>query len=206
MILQILADAGKVELHRYPEGAKLLGGTDAGEQQQLRRVDGAAGEHHFPRGPHLIQLAAAHIFNADGAVHLDQYPGRLRLGANGEIFALGDRMQIGRGRAAALAVFLRHLKQTAAELHCAVKIGIERNPGLLRRLEEDVTQRVGVRPLGDVERPVAAVKFVVQALVALGFFEIRQHVRITPARIAELPPVIVVRRLAAHIDHGVDRT
>ncbi len=56
-------------------------------------------------------------------------------------------------------------------MYRAVEIGIERYPGLLRRLEEDVTQRVGVRPLGDVERPVAAVKFVVQALVGSDFLK-----------------------------------
>src|SRR5207248_10694799 len=35
--------------------------------------------------------------------------------------------------------------------------------------------------------------------------EKRQHIVPAPAVEPELPPMIVVRRLAAHIDHGVDR-
>ena len=80
-------------------------------------------------------------------------------------------MQIGRGRAPALAVFLRHLEQAAADLRRAVEIRIERHAGLLRRLDERMAQRIGVGPLGDVERAVVAVEFIVQALVALGFLE-----------------------------------
>ena len=70
---------------------------------------------------------------------------------------------------------------------------------MLRRLNKDVAQRIGVGPLGDVERPGAAMKFVVQTLIALGLLEQRQHVGVAPAGIAELPPVVVIRRLAAHM-------
>ena len=114
-------------------------------------------------------------------------------------------MQISRCRAPTPAVFLGHLKQPAAELRGAVEIRIERQAGLLRPLDEDMAERICVGTLGDIERAISAMKAVVQALVAFGLLEVRQHVVIVPAGIAELAPMIVVRRLAAHIDHRIDR-
>jgi hypothetical protein len=83
-------------------------------------------------------LAAAHIFDANRATLVDQNAGDLRFGQDGEVFPRRRRMQIGRSRAPARAVFLRHLEETAAELRHAVEIGIERQAGLLGRLDENV--------------------------------------------------------------------
>src|SRR6202011_1092694 len=54
-------------------------------------------------------------------------------------------------------------------------------------------------------QPVAAAKLVRAALVTFHPPEDRQHVLIAPAAVAELGPVVVILRLAAHIDHAVDR-
>src|SRR5271156_7084448 len=43
VILQVLADAGKIVRHLRAERTQFLGRADAGEEQKLRRVDGAAG-------------------------------------------------------------------------------------------------------------------------------------------------------------------
>ena len=137
---------------------------------------------------------------------LDEHTRRLRFFQDGKILARRHRMQIGRSRAPAAAVFLRHLKQPAAKLYGTIEIRIERQAGLLRCLNENMTERIGIGAFGDIERALGAVKAVAQALVALGFLEIRQHVVVAPAGIAELAPVIVVGRLAPHIDHGIDRT
>jgi hypothetical protein len=129
----------------------------------------------------------------------------MRLGHYGEVLARRHRMQVSGCRAPAPAVFLRHLKEPAAQLHGAVEIRIERQAGLLRGLDEEMAERIRIGTLGDIERTVVAVKAVVQVLVALGPLEVRQHIVVAPAGIAELPPMIVVSRLAAHIDHGIDR-
>src|SRR6516165_4438006 len=42
-------------------------------------------------------------------------------------------------------------------------------------------------------------------LVMLGFLEIGQYSFVRPAAVAELGPGVVVERIAAHIDHAVDR-
>src|SRR5580658_4777613 len=98
---------------------------------------------------------------------------RQRRGENCEVFPLARRMQICRGGAATFAVFLRHLEQAAAVLFRAVEVGIERNSGLLRGLDEQVTERIGVRTLRDIERTFTAVERIGQTLVALGELEER---------------------------------
>src|SRR5579863_9009691 len=46
---------------------------------------------------------------------------------------------------------------------------------------------------------------VAAALLVLGFLEIRQNTVPVPPRAAALAPQIVIGRVAAHIDHAVDR-
>ena len=49
-------------------------------------------------------------------------------------------------------------------------------------------------------------KFVGSALLVFRLLEERQHVLPIPALAAALPPIVVIGRRAAHIDHAVDRT
>ncbi len=56
-----------------------------------------------------------------------------------------------------------------------------------------------------MERAALAAAVVALACEMLGLLEVGQHVLVGPAAIAELAPRIVVARLAAHIDHAVDR-
>jgi hypothetical protein len=200
-----LPTPGRSSTGRHLCGAQLRSRADPGEREKLRRVDGAAGDQDLLGGARGVPAAAAHIFDADRAAVLDENARRLRRGADDEVGARRRGAQIGRGRAPVLAVLLRDLEQTATRLYRAVEIRIERNAGLLRRLEKDVAQDIGVGPLGDVERSVAAVELVVEALVALRLDEEWQHVGIAPAGIAELPPMVVVSGLTADIDHRIDR-
>ena len=107
--------------------------------------------------------------------------------------------------AAPQAPALCDLVATDAFLIRAVEVRIERQTCLLRRLDKDMAERIGVGTLRDIERAVFTVKAIMQALVALGLLEVRQHVVVAPAGIAELTPMIVIGRLPAHIDHGIDR-
>ena len=61
------------------------------------------------------------------------------------------------------------------------------------------------RQVLDVERAAGAVPGVGAALVVLGPLEVGQHLGPGPAGVARGRPVVVVARLAAHVDHGVDR-
>ena len=53
--------------------------------------------------------------------------------------------------------------------------------------------------------PPAAVHRARAGVVVLRLEEVGQHVVPAPAEVAELAPVVVVRRLAPHVDHAVDR-
>ena len=76
----------------------------------------------------------------------------------------------------------------------------------VRRRDHLLQQRhLVARRVGDAQQAVAAAEPVGAAVVALHALEDRQHVLVAPAAVAELRPVIVVLRLAADIDHAVDR-
>ena len=51
--------------------------------------------------------------------------------------------------------------------------------------------------VGDRERPANSMQRILAPLLVLGPAKVRQHIVKAPAGIAELPPVIVIRRLAA---------
>src|SRR3546814_2562096 len=59
VVLQVGADAGAVGHDRDAVSTQLRFRADAGQHQQLRRVDRTAAEDHFPRGPVADCLAPA---------------------------------------------------------------------------------------------------------------------------------------------------
>ena len=59
--------------------------------------------------------------------------------------------------------------------------------------------------VGDVQQAAGAAALVRLALEVLGLLEVRQDALVRPAAIAELAPGVVVERLAADIEHAVDR-
>ena len=59
---------------------------------------------------------------------------------------------------------------------------------------------MGFAYVGDRERAADAVQHVLAACLVLGATKIGQHIVKAPAGIAELPPVIEVRGLAADIE------
>ena len=91
MVLQVAADTRQVGHHRHGQRAELVGRPDAGQHQQLRRVDGAAAEDDLAGGPRLADLAALAILDADRAVLLEQHPPRQRACLDGEVRPLHRR-------------------------------------------------------------------------------------------------------------------
>jgi hypothetical protein len=59
--------------------------------------------------------------------------------------------------------------------------------------------------VGNRERPAHPVQRILAARLVLGAAEVGQHILEAPAGIAELAPMIEVRRLAADIEQAVDR-
>ena len=87
----------------------------------------------------------------------------------------------------------------------AVEIGILRIAGLDRGGDKAVMQFVPCPQIGNAERAARAVMPVRAALLVFGAAEIRKHVLIRPAGIAELAPQIEILALAADINQPVDR-
>ena len=182
-----------------------IGGADAGELQELRRIIGAAGHQHFFPCARGAQFSILLVFDRLRAAPLEQEALRQRRSLHMQIGAAHRRPQIGIGAGGAAAAPRRGLEEAGAFLGLAVEIRIEGNAGLDRGLHEGFRQRILVPPVRHRERPAGAVKLVLAALLVLRLPEIRQHVVKTPADIAALAPAVVVLVLAAHIEQAVDR-
>ena len=74
----------------------------------------------------------------------------------------------------------------------------------LRRLKEDLLHWISRAQLVDGERAALAVILAAEIGVVFRALEVGQHVGERPAGIAERSPLIVVRAVAADIDHRVD--
>jgi len=97
------------------------------------------------------------------------------------------------------------LKRAGAFLLAVVEIVVERQTGLLGGGDEMVSEFPMDRLVGNAQRSARAVRRVGAALLVLGLAEIGQHAVPVPAGAAALPPQIVIGRVAAHVDHAVDR-
>src|SRR5690606_762779 len=85
-----------------------------------------------------------------------------------------------------------------------VEVGVARQPRLYGGLDEDEAEGVGIARVLDAQRPADAVVGVGPAGVVLGALEVGQDALVVPARAAGLGPAVVVRPVAADVDHGVD--
>src|SRR3546814_57108 len=83
---------------------------------------------------------------------------------------------------------------------------LARNAGLLGRFGETIENVPAQPQLLDTQLAAAAVMCACAAPMILTFLEDGQHGIPTPFRIAaELCPLVIVARLATHVDHAVDR-
>lgn len=179
------------------------------QHEQLGRVEGRCCKHHLaPRTDHFgrpladdLHPRGATVFNHD-FLSESTYQ-RTALPFQGWL-------EIGVGGRPATAAPDRRVHRAEAFLLLAVVVvrrGITRlNPGL----NEGFGQRVVARAARDVQRaastapaPVAAVSTGVPMLHP---FEIGQHVGISPALRTAVGPAVIVLRVAAHINHAIDRT
>ena len=77
MVLQILADARQVNLHRDVELPQLRLRADAGEHQQFRRLERACRQQHLAVAAQDAALAAVPILDACRPLPLEQDPAHL---------------------------------------------------------------------------------------------------------------------------------
>ncbi len=207
VILQVLADARGVEHHRNAQLAQRFPGPDARQHQHLRRLQRAGRQQHLARGEHLFRGAARiAIFDAYRVQSFHQDAGGARTRDHMQVGPLQVRRDVALGRAAALAVLLRELRQADAFEARAVEVRIPRVAGLRAGLDERARIHAGLHHVGHVERAARAVVLAVAPeLVVLGLAEVRQNVGVAPAGVALRGPAVVVAAVAAHVHHPVDR-
>ncbi len=209
MVLKVLADAG--EIMDDPDAFVLQFGrrADARQEQQLRRVEGAAAKDHLAARLYGQFPSSPQAGKADGLPALEQDLRRQRLRQHGQVPAAHHRMEIGSSSrtAFALAAFsvkLRHLVEAGALLLRSVEIGIFAYLGLRAGLDKSLRDGAWRVLLGDVQRAGITVQGVATALVTLRPPEIRQHILPGPAGATLRSPVVIVAGMAADIEHRVD--
>ncbi len=135
---------------------------------------------------------------------VEQQPVRQHAGLDPQVRPRQGRPKIGVGRAPASAVMHGHVEGAEALLLRAVQVAANRIARLPRRLDEGVVKRIALTAALGVERPAAAAIGVVTPCVVFRPLEIGQDIGIGPTGGAQLPPMVEVARIAAHINHAVD--
>src|SRR6516165_5470849 len=97
------------------------------------------------------------------------------------------------------------LEITGAFLGGPVEIVVAGKARLLRGRDESLAQRMRFAHVGNRERPAHPMQRILAARLVLGAAKIGQHILEAPAGIAELAPMIEVRRLAADVEQAIDR-
>ncbi len=172
----------------------------------MRRVDGAAAEDHLARR-HLLPVDPVLTEgDAGSAFAVEQQSGDQRVGLDLQIAAVPGLGEKRPRRRAAQPPPPRHLRIGDALLRSAVVILGERKAGLLGGLDKAVGQIEDRAVILDDQRAAAvAVGRIAVAAIGLRLAEERQHLVVAPAAAAHLRPVVVIGRVAAHVEHAVDR-
>lgn len=209
VVVQVAAHAGQVVRDGHVDLLQLLARSDTREQQQLRRVDCAAGHDHLQLGVEVLARAVTadhlnpvRLFGGrvdedlgDGRVEQDVQVGPVLDGAQ-EGLAGGQARPVARGGlrdGEARVLEAVHVADGLAHLHGGGQDGVR--------------QRRVVRELGDRQRAADAVQPRVHGVglqVVLGLEEEGQDVLVAPARVAHGRPVVVVAPAAAHVHHAVE--
>ncbi|GAC1612062.1 MAG: hypothetical protein NVS3B27_00160 [Novosphingobium sp.] len=165
-------------------------------------------DDHLARGigaQHRLTLAKAEI-DARGATVLDHDTMGPRAGLGRQIGPFGDRREIAARRAPALAIGDRQLIAPETLLIVPVEIVGQLVPRLPPRLDTGAVERmIGTFAPCHRQRPAGAVKGIGPVDEVFRAFEIGQRFGIGPAVQTHLPPLVVIARVPADIDHAVDR-
>src|SRR3954468_3014898 len=191
---------------RNPARAQQFALADAGELQQFRRVDRTPADDHLARRLRLPGNAVDGVAHADATLAFEDQRFRHRALLDDQVRPSTHGIEIADRRTLALAARDRDLRDADTFLSLPIQVWIERQADPAGGLDDLLQQRHFIpRRIGHPQQPIAAAKLVRTAVVAFHPAEDRQHVLIAPAAVAELGPVVVILRLAAHIYHAVDR-
>ncbi len=174
------------------------GRSDAREQQNLRRLQGAGAEDHLAAGTHLMLLAVVLVEHPRGTTGRHQYPQDECVRVQRDIAARECRPQKGLGGGLTPATADDALAKADAFVGRAGEVF-----GAGKAQARGGGDEIPVQPIRPA-RPhhvhgtaVTVVGGHRQILVVLAAHEVRQHLGITPAGGTGGDPVLVVTRIAA---------
>ena len=131
MVLQALADAGQIMVDLDAMLSQLRRRADAGDHQELRRLDGAGGEDDLTCADRLLDAVDA-AGDADGPLALEPDARDLGVGLDLEIRSRPGGLQVAGGTAAASAAADGELEVADAFLARTVEVVVPRQAGLAR--------------------------------------------------------------------------
>ena len=205
VILEVLADPGEVGGHVDPEPAQLVGRTHSRQQQELGRVDRAAGQDHLAGGVRGPGAAPLEVVDPGRAPPLEPHPGREGAGHHVQVRPPAGRVQPGPRRAPAPPPPGRHVHPSEAFLLVAVHVLGHRVAGLPARLDEGVEERV--RGRAPSIRAAARPRRATGRRRARGPRNAgsREGPRRSSSGQAPRGPAVVVAGVAPDVHHAVDR-
>jgi len=127
MVLEVLADPGKILGDVDAVFSQERRGSDARQLQQVGRVEGSTRRDHFAGHERLGGRSAHPRLDADGALPLEKHPGRVRAAQDLEVRPMLDRVEI---------------RPRGAPAHAAGEVSIERGETLLSEAVDVFRQRV----------------------------------------------------------------
>ena len=182
--------------------------ANAGQVEDLRRLEGASAQQHLARGIGRLQVCRSGdaVIDADSAALFKADLMGVRAKGDGQIrAAFQDRVQIALRRTPATPVLDGQLIAAKALLRGAVKVLRHRIARLPSSLDDaGIEGMAGPLAPTDAQRAISAVIVIGTVLEAFGLFEIGQRIGIGPALQAHLAPLIIVAGMAANIDHAID--
>jgi hypothetical protein len=187
------------------ERAQPLRLADTGELEQMRRADRACAEDHLAARHGGLLGSGDARFDADGAAVLDQHALHLRERCDAQVGPVAHRLQERLGGVHADAAALRHVEIGDAVIVATVEVGHARDAGRNGCIADGVQDRPMQALALDAQFAAGAMGLVGTVDEVLMLPEQRQHIVPAPALVAELAPLVIVARLAAHVDHAVDR-
>ena len=200
-------DTGQVGDDRDAEGAEVVGAPDAGQLEELRRVDRPAGEDDLAAFDAFGAAALPLDVDGDRAPPLEDDPGHERPRPDGQVLPATDRLEVRlRGRQPPAVVDVA-IERRETLLAVAVDVVGQVVARLLAGREEGLEQRVRGRTTFQDQRPVMAAPRIVgrggQAVLHL--LEVRQAMGVVPCLHPGIGrPALVVEWVATLEDLAVD--
>ena len=143
-------------LHRNAEGVEQLGLTDAGQFQDVRRLDGSGGDDDFLVAAGFLGDAVLCVSDADGAFAVEHDFRGVGVGFDAQIRTGADRIEKAARGGPAFAVLLRDLIIAEAFLAAVVVIFVAGETFGAGGVDEGVQKFGFLDHVGDMQRAIGA--------------------------------------------------